>query len=218
MDSSEIENGHPAKAVIFANGPVPQKDFVELFINENDLVICADGGANRIVGYDIVPNVIIGDFDSVTVETLRIFQGVKIKRDPDQDTSDLYKSFVYAESRNVHEVIVFGAIGGRPDHFLINISLLKTFHDRLDIQYIDDQCAIVLISEKCTISGKTGQTISVWPFTETVAGLSTKGLTPQLADYTFHRGMRTLSLKAVEQDVTISLSNGMVIAVFNHSI
>ena len=68
------------RAVIFANAPLPPAGLVNRFLRENDLVVCADGGANRIAGYGIEPDLIIGDLDSVEQSTLDTFGSAEIIR------------------------------------------------------------------------------------------------------------------------------------------
>ncbi|MFC1561483.1 thiamine diphosphokinase [candidate division KSB1 bacterium] len=204
------------RAIIFANAPIPSKQFVEHFIQDGDLIICADGGANRIVGYDISPDFIVGDLDSVSLETVRIFQNTKIVRMPEQNNTDLFKSLQFAKKRGIEEVLIFGATGARPDHFLGNLSLLEQFSDSLDIQMIDEDIVIVLVKELLQITGAVGQTVSLWPFSEKVSGVTTEGLEYQLSDETLFKDTRGISNKLNQESASISIKNGSLIAIIHH--
>lgn len=71
---------------------VNSKINLQLFkkISQKKIIICADGGANSLFSHrfqlpDLLPEYILGDFDSITEETLEYFKskGVVIKHDED---------------------------------------------------------------------------------------------------------------------------------------
>ena len=102
--------------------------------NKAGLRICADGGANALFDEDekrIVPDVIKGDMDSAREEVLKYFknQGTQVIRDPNQDTNDFGKCLEelkerFDENALLWDVVVWGALGGRMDHEMCNISYL----------------------------------------------------------------------------------------------
>lgn len=51
------------RAVIIAGGNVCREDFEQ--IQPGDFVICADGGLDHAEAFGIVPDIVLGDFDSV---------------------------------------------------------------------------------------------------------------------------------------------------------
>ena len=65
----------------------------------NPFIVCGDGGANRfftVFGAEnkYLPNIITGDFDSITPETRKFYEskGVPCLHDPDQNSTDLDKA------------------------------------------------------------------------------------------------------------------------------
>ena len=52
------------RAVIIGNGDIKDYQYIKSKINDNDFIICADGGYNHAEKMGIVPDVLIGDFDS----------------------------------------------------------------------------------------------------------------------------------------------------------
>jgi len=210
------EPGHKKRAVIFANAPLPSEPFIRRYLQEDDLIICADGGANRITEYDIRPHYIIGDLDSASLETLSEMEDVKIIRIPEQETTDLFKALKFAENHGAEKVVVFGATGARPDHFLGNISLLGAFKDSLDVQLIDEWCTILLITHAVIIRGVPGQTISLWPLAGEAAGVVTAGLKFQLNGDTLYQDTRGISNELSEETATIKISSGALLAIVQH--
>ena len=84
-------------------------------------IIWTDGAANRIfqeIGFDsqnYLPNVIIGDMDSITSESSEYFSTVSLISDDDQDTTDLEKALKLSTEKNV---LILTDNGGRLDHIL----------------------------------------------------------------------------------------------------
>ena len=55
------------RAVIIGNGTIRNYDSIFKYIHKDDFIICADGGIRHAVKMEIVPDLIIGDFDSLDV-------------------------------------------------------------------------------------------------------------------------------------------------------
>ena len=52
------------RAVIIGNGDIKDYQYIKSKINDDDFIICADGGYNHAEKMGIVPDVLVGDFDS----------------------------------------------------------------------------------------------------------------------------------------------------------
>ncbi|MCL1918167.1 MAG: thiamine diphosphokinase [Peptococcaceae bacterium] len=91
-------------------------------------VIAADGGADWTVMCGRMPDIVIGDLDSVTGETLALCEHnrVCIERYPQaKNETDLELALDWAhEQAGPDEVVLVGAGGGRVDQWLGNIGLL----------------------------------------------------------------------------------------------
>ena len=69
------------RAVIIGNGDIKDYQYIKSKINDNDFIICADGGYNHAEKMGIVPDVLIGDFDSaeLNIQNARILQTVNLR-------------------------------------------------------------------------------------------------------------------------------------------
>lgn len=85
-------------------------------------VICADSGYNKAVSAGIRPNLVIGDFDSITGEMPSECE--IISASPQKDDTDTLLAVKTALSREYEEIILAGACSGRTDHTLANIATL----------------------------------------------------------------------------------------------
>jgi thiamine pyrophosphokinase len=138
------------RIVIIANGIPPAQRDIERWLRNNDLLMCADGGAKAALEHGLSPQHVIGDFDSLTAVELSELQrrGAMLHRHPThKDETDLELALLMAlrisntghtESTEIDknnsapsvfsvvdkEIIVLGALGGRIDHELANMLLL----------------------------------------------------------------------------------------------
>lgn len=87
-----------------------------------DFVIACDAGYIHAQRADIVPDVIIGDFDSYLGD---LPGGVEIIRTkPEKDDTDTMMALKLAIRQRLPQDNACGALGGRVDHMLANISLI----------------------------------------------------------------------------------------------
>lgn len=86
-------------------------------------VIAADSGFDRCVEAGIVPDLAVGDFDSVNAV---VPEGIERVRVPaEKDDTDTYLAARIALERGFGEIRFFCALGGRLSHSLANIQLLR---------------------------------------------------------------------------------------------
>ena len=95
-------------------------------------VIAADSGMEFLRRNEIVPQVIIGDFDSVSKETLEWFQkkeGIVWHRlNPQKDDTDTEFALRLAISMGAECITVLGGTGSRLDHVLGNMPIIKRWY------------------------------------------------------------------------------------------
>lgn len=114
------------RCVIIAGGSCADLGFIKTFIKPDDYVICADSGYNYAKQINIVPNLIVGDFDS--------YDGVLpeteiITLNTHKDDTDTAHCAKVAVERGFKEIIILGALGGRNDHSFANFCLLQYLNE-----------------------------------------------------------------------------------------
>ncbi len=86
-----------------------------------DLVIAADGGYTWLQKEGIRPDVLLGDFDSLS----QVPDHQKIIRHPAvKDDTDMAIAVDYAEAQGCRTFFLYGGLGGRLDHSIANLQLL----------------------------------------------------------------------------------------------
>ena len=116
------------RALVIANGEPPKKQRLQSLAREANVIICADGGANTALKSGIVPDVIVGDLDSIHAEALVKFHRVPTYEDRDDETTDLEKAILWAIKAKFDHITVVGATGKRIDHSVGNLGVLAKYY------------------------------------------------------------------------------------------
>ena len=115
------------KAVLIGGGNEPSKDILNEELKDAELLICADGGANCLYKYKIIPQYLLGDFDSINKTILEFYKGkdccIEIYS-KDKEYTDSEICFNKALELNATEITMLGFTGNRLDHFIGNLGLL----------------------------------------------------------------------------------------------
>lgn len=121
-----------AKRVVFivAGGKLGGREFFrEMLAKVSPVaVICADGGARHLEAVGAIPDLVIGDMDSIDPDTLRHYEeaGCRVVRHSRRkDETDTELAVQEALALEPAEVWIWGGMGRRLDHTLANISLLS---------------------------------------------------------------------------------------------
>ncbi|MEA1971404.1 MAG: thiamine diphosphokinase [Thermodesulfobacteriota bacterium] len=196
----------------------PQFLYEEIRSVGNPVVICADGAAQRLKVSDITPDFIVGDMDSIDENTLKYFEakGSGIIRYPrDKDETDTQLALECAFGMNPDEIRILGALGGRVDHMLANISLLVMCVKRgVDAKIVDKDCELLVIDRSCVINGREGETVSLLPMSSDVRGITLEGFMYPLSDGLMEIGKPYgVSNKLAGTRGTISVKSGYLLII-----
>ncbi|VDD90305.1 unnamed protein product [Enterobius vermicularis] len=127
---------------------------------------CADGAANmlQVLVRDRcvkLPQLLCGDFDSITSEALHFFKenGVVVKETPDQDYPDIWKALklmantINQKNLKIEHLVILGGLSGRIDHTLSSFDALLRFHSICDcpVFIIDDINLVTLLHKGTTV-------------------------------------------------------------------
>ena len=214
------------------NGGIPPEKILTESLAGTGLVIGADGGGNILLDLGVVPDVVIGDLDSflsgqgednrkpedrkkdAPVENLNF----ELIYDPDQETNDLEKALKLALDRGATEVVILGATGLRLDHTLKNLSVLLQFSGRFrDILLRDATCDMRILPREFTMETRAGQTISLFPLSGRVDGITTEGLRYALHDESLENGVRDgSSNEATGKQIRIGHRSGDLLLITPH--
>ena len=212
-DKTDPPQKHTKSLVLLNGSPPPEKLLKDLW-ESHEIKICADGAANYLLKLGIHPDIIIGDFDSVSGESLQAFSSSKLIRDSDQNTTDSEKAFNYCLSKGFTNVTVLGGFGDRIDHGLYSLSLIGRYLDLgLEICLYSKTEVIFAIKEKTTIDGKVGARISFLPLFGLASQVRSKGLKWEIGGQDLEFGaMCSISNVIASSPVQIEIKVGRLLA------
>ena len=160
--------------------------FVPFSKNDDDLVIAADGGYEALRKCDILPDLLIGDFDSLP-EGIALPKSIPHLRFPkEKDETDTYLAFLEGYRRGYRDFVLLGCTGGRADHTYANYQLLYTIKKRLaNALLLDDKNAVFCMeNEAVELSADVGTRVSIFALSNEAFGVTLEGLLYPLADGT----------------------------------
>ena len=207
------------KVLIIGGGAAPSKELLEEEIQSCDYIICADRGGEYIRSIDKLPDLLIGDFDSLNNNVLEYYlsSGVAIEQFPSKkDYTDTELCLQRALQLNPDEIVFLACTGSRLDHVLGNIGLLKELLDKNIKGYIkDDNNTIFLIKDDTKINGYPGKLVSFQAFSEKVKGLTIEGVRYPLNKFTLSSwSTYTVSNVFLSDSVRISFDSGILMIIF----
>lgn len=116
------------RAFIYTGGNVWAENVTER-PKEDDLVIAADAGLLTARRFDVVPDILLGDFDSLGEPDVP--DGTELIRVPvEKDDTDTQLAVRVALERGVTEIVIVGGLDGRLDHTLSSLAILEYLDGR----------------------------------------------------------------------------------------
>jgi len=205
------------KAYLFTNSSNANFTQVINSIQEEDIVIGIDGGANFLYQNKISADLVIGDMDSIKPEVLSFFKkNTKIEIFPsEKDETDSEIALKWCRKLGIKEIIFLNSLAERFDHSLGLLSLLcsaKKYGLSAAIQ--NDFQKVFLADRSCFFNIEKGTILSMIPITEKVESLTTSGLKYQLENENLYRdSTRGISNECVQNKIKITYEKGELLIV-----
>lgn len=192
------------------------KDSIE--IQKNDFILCADGGYKIAKQEQIIPHLLIGDFDSFKEELPNQIE--IIKHPVEKDDTDTMLCIKYAIEHDYDEIAIIGGMGGRIDHTFSNIQSMCWAMDFWTSKklnrtiYICDSKNKVFFLEggSITLEGNLGEKISLISYTDRCTGVYTNGLKWPLIDAVLTNSAPIgISNEFLDSKASISVAEGKLL-------
>ena len=192
------KNNESAKNIgIYGNGNLSKSHLLQA--SNYDYVIATDISALKLIGAGMIPDLAIGDFDSISakefsyiknkISDIKIFSSVK-------NFTDIELAIKSAVKLRPENIDIYASTGTRLDHTLASIYLLNFIHSKgVKAKIIDDYNEISLVDDKINLSKSPHYTFfSVIPVSKSAV------ITIEGAKY-------DLKNKKIFQGQTIGISN-----------
>lgn len=203
-------------------------EFIDSYMEKErfDLLIAADSGLEYFFEKEKTPDVIVGDFDSVTERTRNCFlqnKDIEIRRfDSHKDYTDTELAFRTAIEKESDEIHLLAATGTRLDHMLGTVRMLGLALEQNIPAFMADVCnRLRLIDKKTVLKRQTqyGKYVSLIPLTNEVTGITLSGFEYPLTDFTM-KGFQALGIsnEITGEEAVIELKSGILILVESRDI
>ena len=205
------------RAVVLCSGPPPEDDLLRYWLTGADFFVCTDAAGHPYDQLPLSPDVVIGDFDSLSGRVLDGRSGPRFLEVDDQYTTDSEKALLFLVEQGIEEVILLGATGWRLDHTIFNCQLLERFADKLRICIAGPNADTVRLGPGSNVSWELpgGSQFSLLPMLGPVSGVTLEGARfPLLGDTLEPGGPALISNQVFVSPLLISVGEGsMLVAV-----
>ncbi|MBU0732483.1 thiamine diphosphokinase [Patescibacteria group bacterium] len=203
------------RIAILGNG---QPYAIKKEINNHDLVIATDGGANYCIKYKIKPDLIIGDFDSIKEQTKKVFSDVEWKEQKDQNTTDTEKALNFIKEKYGDQIkqvdLYWMASLQRIDHTMATIFMMAGYFE-LPLTFKGKNFDAQIISGEKELNNKKGQTVSLFPFSGDFTAPIMKGFQWQMDFSPDNKKIFSISNKIIDAEANITIPEGMALLIIN---
>ena len=195
-----------------------------------DKVFVVDKGLAYADVLEVVPNYIVGDFDTVNEVVLQAYErkiekgeiAAYVERHPaKKDATDTELAVFRAVEEHADKITILGATGNRLDHVLMNLGLLlQTERAGVECYIVDETNKVQLLSSEgkayCNIRKEKqhGSYLSIIPMTAIVEGVTLEGVMYPLRNHTIYQGESlTVSNQILDNEAVISIKKGVVLVI-----
>ncbi len=212
---AEAMSGAIDTVVVFAAGPgmIPR-----VTIPSGAVVVAADGGAELAVALGVAVDLVVGDFDSISFESLAMLErsGARLERYPrEKDATDLALALDAALAFGSRRILLVGGVGGRLDHLLGELLLLGAdAYAGVELDALLGAAAVHVVRGERSLVGTPGELVSLFALHGPAVGVVTEGLVYPLRGETLPAGSsRGISNVFAQEEARISLERGVLLVV-----
>ena len=208
------------QCIILANGEMEDYEKYRSLFAGGPLTICADGGIRHARALGILPQVVVGDMDSVRPEDLEQLtaQDVELIKYPkEKDEMDTELALMEAVKRGATSIVLLGCSGGRLDHTLAAIQMLVPVVEQgVKVQMLAKGHRLTLVTPEnpARLPGNPDTILSILPLTTRVTGITSRGVKWPLTDAVFELGKPYgVSNEVTGPEVSITIKEGILLVI-----
>lgn len=183
-------------------------------IEASSFIVGVDAGADTLHRLQIVPDLLVGDMDSISASSLSwcSSKGTEIISFPDEkDEPDTELALSEIERRGISRAVLLDFDGSRLDHFLATLMLMYGFSDSINVEARSSRLNIGIVRKTASLEAVSGETWSILPIGPERAVVTLRGFKYEVENRAFpHERPLGVSNMALEGSVEISVSSGAV--------
>lgn len=217
----------------------------EIQTGEDDFVIACDGGFDYCRVLSIQPDLVIGDFDSVTEESLSVMEEqiqsstVKymsctsedylesfskeksdyVKLPAEKDDTDTLAAIRIGLKEGYRSFKIYGATGGRLEHTIANIQCLIYLKSQNATGYLCDGNGLIFIAQNETIVFQPNMEgyLSLFAMCEQAEGVTIKGLKYNMENGVLKNSFPIgISNEFIGEQAEVSVLKGTIVGIISY--
>lgn len=201
-----------------------------------DLIIAADGGLTYLEQHGLVPDLVVGDFDSLPKIPQSGVNTIVLPKE--KDDTDMVAALREGKNRGYRVFHIYGGTGGRLDHTLANIQCIADLAQKGFQGYLFDRDTVItaihnsdtaahsndtaipngdtaIHNDKITFPASAHGTVSAFAHTEICTGVYERGLKYPLTDATLKNTYPLgVSNEFIGVNSEISIREGTLIVIY----
>lgn len=194
-------------------------------VSDEDYVIAVDGGLMYCESLGLEPDLIIGDFDSLTdsyLDALKLIEEADkdkvIRLSREKDDTDTLAALRLGIEKGYKTFYLYGCGGGRLEHTIANIQCLTFLKDNDCEGYLMEGTGMSFVIRNEAISFKKDMEgfVSIFSLEKEATGVNEKGLKYSLSNAKVTNGFPIgVSNEFIGENAEISVEKGSILVVVN---
>ncbi len=194
---------------------------------EGDYVIAVDGGLAYCEILELEPDLIIGDFDSVSEKEKEAVEALSLQiperviwLKPEKDETDMLAALKLGLEKGFRSFRIYGGTGGRLDHTLANIQCLLFLKKQGAQGYLCDGTSLIFVmkDEEVRFQPSMEGYLSLFSLGKEAKGVSIRGMKYLLEDYTMCNDFPIgISNEFIGEQGIISVEQGELVGIIHYA-
>lgn len=195
-------------------------------VNEDDLVIAVDGGLGYCSVLELEPDLILGDFDSVSEQEKEAISLLEkqiperiVKLPEEKDDTDTLAAIKVGLENGYDRFLIYGGTGGRLEHTMANIQSLLFLKNHNATGYLMDGSGMICVlqNEEVRLKENLEGYMSLFSLGKEAKGVSIKGMKYDLENTTLTNDFPVgVSNEFIGKEALVKVEDGELLMIINY--
>lgn len=195
-------------------------------VNEDDLIIAVDGGLGYCSVLELEPDLILGDFDSVSEQEREAIRLLKaqiperiVQLPQEKDDTDTMAAIRIGLENGYDRFLIYGGTGGRLEHTLANIQCLLYLKNHNATGYLMDGSGMICVlqNEEVKLKDNLEGYMSLFSLGKEAKGVTIRGMKYELDNATITNDFPIgISNEFIGKEATVKVEEGQLVMIINY--
>lgn len=195
-------------------------------VNEDDLIIAVDGGLGYCSVLELEPDLILGDFDSVSEQEREAIRLLKaqiperiVQLPQEKDDTDTMAAIRIGLENGYDRFLIYGGTGGRLEHTLANIQCLLYLKNHNATGYLMGGSGMICVlqNEEVKLKDNLEGYMSLFSLGKEAKGVTIRGMKYELDNATITNDFPIgISNEFIGKEATVKVEEGQLVMIINY--